>query len=181
MTKTKPYSKPNPNSKNCCDIGFDCEEIWRQFEEVVSRQSSCNVTMQDYHQMFDVMAQTLPCNKFLFWSKTRALMQSYAAVFKHFWTLEDTLVGYMFNDLIWCGFDFSSCPRWSACNNHPVFSLWRQASQNFAEMACGNITVLLNGSIANAFNRRSMFGSVELDSLNPQKVDYVNIKNFNEK
>lgn len=30
-------------------------------------------------------------------------MHSYAAVFRHFWTLEDTLVGYMFNDLIWCG------------------------------------------------------------------------------
>ncbi|XP_026219668.1 ADP-ribosyl cyclase/cyclic ADP-ribose hydrolase 1-like [Anabas testudineus] len=46
----------------------------------------------------------------------------------------------------------------------------------FAEMACGNITVLLNGSIVNAFNRLSMFGSVELDSLNPQKVNYINIE-----
>uniref|UniRef100_A0A3Q3B474 ADP-ribosyl cyclase/cyclic ADP-ribose hydrolase n=1 Tax=Kryptolebias marmoratus TaxID=37003 RepID=A0A3Q3B474_KRYMA len=117
---------------------------------------------------------------FLFWSKTRTLMHSFAAVFRHFWTLEDTLVGYMFNDLIWCGqeedsFDFNSCPEWSTCGTHPVFSLWKQASQNFAEMACGNITVLLNGSIANAFSRK-MFGSVELDGLNPQRVNYVNIK-----
>ncbi|KAF0024877.1 hypothetical protein F2P81_021758 [Scophthalmus maximus] len=74
------------------------------------------------------------------------------------------------------GFDFSSCPEWSSCQNHPVYSLWRQASQTFAELACGNITVLLNGSIANAFDKKSMFGSVELDSLNPQSVDYVNIK-----
>ncbi|KAM7390213.1 hypothetical protein PAMA_008409 [Pampus argenteus] len=43
-------------------------------------------------------------------------------------------------------------------------------------MACGNITVLLNGSIDNAFNRKSMFGSVELDCLNPKRVNYVNIK-----
>ncbi|TMS08947.1 ADP-ribosyl cyclase/cyclic ADP-ribose hydrolase 1 [Larimichthys crocea] len=132
--------------------------------------------------MFYAMPQTWPCNTFLFWSKTRTLMHSYAAAVRHFWTLEDTLVGYMFNDLIWCGqegdsgFDFSSCPEWSACRNHPVYSLWRQASQNFAEMACGNVTVLLNGSIANAFNRKSMFGSVELDGLNPHRVDYVNIK-----
>ncbi|XP_018556349.1 ADP-ribosyl cyclase/cyclic ADP-ribose hydrolase 1 [Lates calcarifer] len=163
-------------------LRYDCEEIWRQFEEAVVRQSSCNVTVEDYHQMFYAMPQTWPCDRFLFWSKTRALMHSYAAVVRHFWTLEDTLVGFMFNDLIWCGqeedsgFDFSSCPEWSACRNHPVYSLWRRASQNFAEMACGNITVLLNGSIANAFNRKSMFGSVELDSLNPQRVDYVNIK-----
>lgn len=30
-------------------------------------------------------------------------MHSYAAVVRNFWTLEDTLVGFMFNDLIWCG------------------------------------------------------------------------------
>lgn len=35
-------------------------------------------------------------------------MHSYAAVFRHFWTLEDTLVGYMFNDLVWCGQDEDS-------------------------------------------------------------------------
>ncbi|KAM3593503.1 uncharacterized protein V6R79_014411 [Siganus canaliculatus] len=161
---------------------YDCDAIWNQFEEAVVRQSSCNVTVQDYHHMFKAMPQTWPCDRFLFWSKTRTLMHSYAAVVRHFWTLEDTLVGYMFNDLIWCGqegnsgFDFSSCPEWSTCRNHPVYSLWRQASQNFAEMACGNITVLLNGSIVNAFNRKSMFGSVELDGLNPLRVDYVNIK-----
>ncbi|XP_060920320.1 ADP-ribosyl cyclase/cyclic ADP-ribose hydrolase 1 isoform X1 [Labrus mixtus] len=166
----------NPSSRH------DCEDIWRHFEEAVVRQSSCNVRVEDYHPMFFAMPQTLPCDRFLFWSKTRVLMHSYAAVVGQFWTLEDTLVGYMFNDLIWCGqeedsdFDFSSCPEWSACRNHPVYSLWRQASQNFAEMACGNITVLLNGSIVNAFNKKSMFGSVELDSLNPHRVDYVNIK-----
>ncbi|KAK5898122.1 hypothetical protein CgunFtcFv8_015566 [Champsocephalus gunnari] len=163
-------------------LRLDCEEIWRQFEEAVVRQSSCNVTVEDYNHMFYAMAQTWPCDRFLFWSKTRTLMHIYTAVVPHYWTLEDTLVGYMFNDLIWCGqeedsgFDFSSCPDWSACRNHPVYSLWRQASQNFAEMACGNITVLLNGSIVNAFSRKSMFGSVELESLNTCRVDYVNIK-----
>lgn len=30
-------------------------------------------------------------------------MHSYVAVTGSFWTLEDTLLGYMFNDLIWCG------------------------------------------------------------------------------
>eukprot|EP00066_Takifugu_rubripes_P026965 XP_011616231.1 PREDICTED: ADP-ribosyl cyclase/cyclic ADP-ribose hydrolase 1-like isoform X2 [Takifugu rubripes] len=74
------------------------------------------------------------------------------------------------------GFDFGSCPGWSACERHPVYSLWCRASQNFAEMACGNVTVLLNGSVVDAFNRESMFGSVELDSLDPCRVDHVNIK-----
>uniref|UniRef100_A0A8C6UIU1 ADP-ribosyl cyclase/cyclic ADP-ribose hydrolase n=1 Tax=Neogobius melanostomus TaxID=47308 RepID=A0A8C6UIU1_9GOBI len=161
---------------------YECEDIWTHFEDAVFRQPSCNVTVEDYRQMFHSMTQNQPCHRSLFWSKTRPLMHSYAAVMKHLWTLEDTLAGYMFNDLIWCrqqedaDFDFSACPEWSACPNHPVYSLWRQASQNFAEMACGNVTVLLNGSISNAFNRRSMFGTVELDSLDPQRVDYVNIQ-----
>nr|XP_040023391.1 ADP-ribosyl cyclase/cyclic ADP-ribose hydrolase 1-like [Gasterosteus aculeatus aculeatus]XP_040023392.1 ADP-ribosyl cyclase/cyclic ADP-ribose hydrolase 1-like [Gasterosteus aculeatus aculeatus] len=162
-------------------LRIDCEEIWRRFEESVVFRSSFNATV-DYSQMFDAIPQTWPCNTCLFWSKTRNLMHSYAAVERHFWTLEDTLVGFMFNDLVWCGqekhsgFGFSSCPPWAASTHHPVYSLWRHASQNFAEMACGNITVLLNGSISNAFNRESMFGSVELDGLDPCRVDYVNIK-----
>uniref|UniRef100_A0A3P9LSL4 ADP-ribosyl cyclase/cyclic ADP-ribose hydrolase n=1 Tax=Oryzias latipes TaxID=8090 RepID=A0A3P9LSL4_ORYLA len=163
-------------------LSHDCEEIWRHFEEAVLHQPTCSVKVQHYDKMFDTMQEFWPCDRFLFWSKTRTLMHSYAAVFRHFWTLENTLVGFMFNELVWCGqeeesgFDFNSCPEWSACGDHPVFSLWRHASQKFAEMACGNITVLLNGSIADAFNRKSMFGSVELDSLNPQRVDHVNIK-----
>ncbi|KAG8009582.1 ADP-ribosyl cyclase/cyclic ADP-ribose hydrolase 1 [Nibea albiflora] len=116
----------NPNLR----CRYDCEDIWRQFEEAVVRQTSCNVTAEDYHQMFYAMPQTWPCDTFLFWSKTRTLMHSYAAVVRDFWTLEDTLVGYMFNDLIWCG------------------------QEGDSEMACGNVTVLLNGSIANAFNRK---------------------------
>ncbi|XP_036374587.1 ADP-ribosyl cyclase/cyclic ADP-ribose hydrolase 1-like [Megalops cyprinoides] len=162
---------------------YDCEEIWREFQEAVVRRPPCDVSVWDYRRMFRATPQALPCDRLLFWSKTRDLVHSYSAVARRFWTLEDTLVGYMFNDLIWCGqkerdrgFDFSSCPTWSTCMNHPVYSLWKQASENFAASACGNITVLLNGSIENAFNRKSMFGSVELDNLNPRMVDYVNIK-----
>uniref|UniRef100_A0A665X916 ADP-ribosyl cyclase/cyclic ADP-ribose hydrolase n=1 Tax=Echeneis naucrates TaxID=173247 RepID=A0A665X916_ECHNA len=160
LDQSVPQFGTTPNIKHIVVGRFDCEEIWRHFEEAVIHRSSCNVAAEDYHQMFDAMQQPWPCDRFLFWSKTRALMHVYAAAVGHFWTLEDTLVGFMFNDLIWCGqdeesgFNFSSCPEWSAGRNHPVYSLWRQASQNFAEMACGNITVLLNGSIPNAFNRK---------------------------
>ncbi|XP_037389855.1 ADP-ribosyl cyclase/cyclic ADP-ribose hydrolase 1 isoform X2 [Pygocentrus nattereri] len=140
---------------------YNCEDIWREFEEAVVRRSPCSVRVKDYQRMFRATSQTLPCDKLLFWSKTRELMHSYAAVTGRFWTLEDTLVGFMFNDLVWCGqqerdrgFDFQSCPDWSACVTHPVYSLWNRASLNFAAAACGNITVLLNGSIGNAFNRK---------------------------
>uniref|UniRef100_H3D817 ADP-ribosyl cyclase/cyclic ADP-ribose hydrolase n=1 Tax=Tetraodon nigroviridis TaxID=99883 RepID=H3D817_TETNG len=165
-------------------LRYDCEDIWRRFEEAVGRQAPCNVTVEDYGRMFYAMAQTWapPCGRFLFWSKTKTFVQTLVAALRHFWTLEDTLAGFMFNDLLWCGredeagFDFGSCPGWSACQHHPVYSLWRRASQKFAESACGNVTVLLNGSVAQAFSRNSMFGSVELDGLDPCRVNYVNIK-----
>lgn len=41
---------------------YDCEDIWSQFEEAVVRQSSCNVTVEDYHPMFYAMPQTWPCD-----------------------------------------------------------------------------------------------------------------------
>ncbi|KAK1806440.1 hypothetical protein P4O66_004957 [Electrophorus voltai] len=144
----------NPSSR------YNCEEIWHEFEEAVVQRTPCSVGVKDYQRMFQAATQTPPCDKMLFWSKTQGLMHTYSAITGSFWTLEDTLVGFMFNDLNWCGqqerdrgFDFQSCPEWSSCVTHPVYSLWKRASQNFAAAACGNITVLLNGSIENAFSR----------------------------
>ncbi|TRY91054.1 hypothetical protein DNTS_035776 [Danionella cerebrum] len=124
---------------------YNCEEIWQEFENSVIHRSPLDVRL-------------------LFWSKTRELLKSYAAATGPYWTLEDTLVGFMFNDLIWCGHQMKDREL------HAV------EQKPFALAACGNITVLLNGSIHQAFNKNSMFGSVELDNLNPRMVNYVHIK-----
>ncbi|XP_066577070.1 ADP-ribosyl cyclase/cyclic ADP-ribose hydrolase 1 [Amia ocellicauda] len=165
----------NPSSR------LNCEGIWRDFQDAVLKEAPCSVYVENYNRLFRTAHQTLPCNKLLFWSKTRDIVHSFSAVTHHFMTLEDTLIGYMFNDLMWCGqrnqtgFDFNSCPEWSSCEHHPVASLWKKASEYFADSACGNITVILNGSINKAFNKESMFGSVEVNSLDPKKINYVNI------
>lgn len=54
------------------------------------------------------------------------LVHSYAAVFRHFWTLEDTLVGYLFNDLIWCGQEEDSGEQFYFCNTEQILksSFW---------------------------------------------------------
>ena len=41
--------------------------------------------------------------QFLFWSKTRWMMEAYTTLMENVYTLEDTLVGYVFNQLVWCG------------------------------------------------------------------------------
>lgn len=94
------------------------------------------------------------------------------------------------------GFDFGSCPGWSACERHPVYALWRRASQKvsvrpllarnvtrsprvmsltcqFAEMACGNVTVLLNGSVVEAFNRKRYQSPSEADVFDPNLLCFV--------
>lgn len=117
------------------------------------------------------------------------------------------------------GFDFGSCPGWSACQHHPVYSLWWHASQNVslrlfltlqsqtwlrvdhppsvcrsglwerhraAERVRGR--GLQQEQVSRAEPRccwvgihlvllpPSMFGSVELDSMDPCRVNYVNIR-----
>lgn len=39
---------------------YDCEDVWRHFEEAVVSRSPCNVTVEDYHHMFMALAQTPP-------------------------------------------------------------------------------------------------------------------------
>lgn len=39
---------------------YDCEDVWRHFEEAVVTQSPCNVTVEDYRQMFKALALTPP-------------------------------------------------------------------------------------------------------------------------
>lgn len=42
---------------------YDCEDIWRQFEDAVLRKPSCNVTSEDYHRMFYAVPQAWPCDR----------------------------------------------------------------------------------------------------------------------
>ncbi|XP_029698844.1 uncharacterized protein isoform X2 [Takifugu rubripes] len=50
------------------------------------------------------------------------------------------------------------------------YHLRMQGSERFAEAACGDATVMLNGSIATPFDTSSVFGSVEVLKLNSTKV-----------
>ncbi|XP_058891534.1 ADP-ribosyl cyclase/cyclic ADP-ribose hydrolase 1-like isoform X2 [Acipenser ruthenus] len=166
-------------------IGNDCNDIWLRFLDAFLGKDPCDVPVRDYDQLFSTVQQTIPCNKVLLWSKTRDIVQSYSAVTHRFMTLDDTFIGYLFNALTWCGekskreLDYNSCPDWSTCENQPVASFWKKASEYFAESACGDVTVMLNGSIYNAFSNTSMLRSVEVQHLDPRKVNQVDIMVIN--
>ncbi|CAG05492.1 unnamed protein product [Tetraodon nigroviridis] len=209
-------------------LRYDCEDIWRRFEEAVGRQAPCNVTVEDYGRMFYAMAQTWapPCGRFLFWSKTKTFVQTLVAALRHFWTLEDTLAGFMFNDLLWCGREDEAGRRTSdPCSQNPGGSgghagccsvpqaltsvpapAGRRASTTRCTL-CGDelprriglrerhraaerirrpglqqeqVEARRRGRAPaedpRCFCSGSMFGSVELDGLDPCRVNYVNIK-----
>ncbi|RMC14300.1 hypothetical protein DUI87_09393 [Hirundo rustica rustica] len=74
------------------------------------------------------------------------------------------------------GINYESCPKRSECESNPGSVFWKMASKLFAETACGVVQVMLNGSAeAGAFRSNSIFGSIEVFNLDPDKVSEVHI------
>ncbi|XP_038256663.1 ADP-ribosyl cyclase/cyclic ADP-ribose hydrolase 1 isoform X1 [Dermochelys coriacea] len=160
----------------------DCQKIWETIQKAFIYKNPCNITTEDYQPLLDLANHTVPCNKSLFWSKTNDLVHRYTKTNHNFLTLEDTLLGYMADGVSWCGkpsspgINYESCPKWSECESNPLSVYWKMASKMFAEGACGVVQVMLNGSIdAGAFRNNSIFGSVEIFNLDPEKVSTVQI------
>ncbi|KAK1175543.1 ADP-ribosyl cyclase/cyclic ADP-ribose hydrolase 1-like isoform X1 [Acipenser oxyrinchus oxyrinchus] len=160
----------------------NCDAIWEGFQNSFLGKDPCKVHVEDYDQFITTVQQDIPCNKSLFWSKTGQIAHDFTKATKCFMTLEDTLLGHMMDGLKWCGqqhskeFNYTSCPGWNECEFNPVRSFWRRASAHFAELACGNVMVMLNGSIDSPFNKQSIFGSVEIKKFDPEKISYVSIR-----
>ncbi|EHB08334.1 ADP-ribosyl cyclase 1 [Heterocephalus glaber] len=153
-----------------------CPKILDAFKSAFISKNPCDIMKEDYQPLVDLVNQTVPCNKSLFWSKSKELAHQYSWVQGGMFTLEDTLLGYLADDLTWCGDpssvepNYQSCPRWNECLNHTGSVFWKVISQKFAESACGVVQVMLNGSLSKPFHKSSTFGSVELFSLDPRKV-----------
>ncbi|XP_032916449.1 ADP-ribosyl cyclase/cyclic ADP-ribose hydrolase 1-like [Catharus ustulatus] len=160
----------------------DCQKIWESLKDAFIYKNPCNITPEDYQPLMELASHPIPCNKSLFWSKTNDLVHRYTKSNTNFLTLEDTLLGYMADNISWCGdpsapgINYESCPRRSECESNPKSVFWKVASKMFAEAACGVVQVMLNGSIeAGAFRSTSIFASVEVLNLDPNKVSEVHI------
>ncbi|KFW78992.1 ADP-ribosyl cyclase 1, partial [Phalacrocorax carbo] len=161
----------------------DCLKIWETLKHAFIYKNPCNITSEDYQPLMELASHRIPCNKSLFWSKTSDLAHRYTKSNQNFLTLEDTLLGYMADRISWCGdpsapgrINYESCPKRSECESNPSSVFWKMASKMFAEAACGVVQVMLNGSVeAGAFRSSSIFGSIEIFNLNPDKVSEVHI------
>ncbi|CAF3614707.1 unnamed protein product [Rotaria socialis] len=167
----------------------NCTELYEAFESAVRYKSYCNMNMSTYGRYFELALGDLHViNRAMFWSGTYAIAHTYGSNGRNYVTLEDTLAAAMVNGLTWCGkendtegFDFVSCPYRCKDNQWADYAFWGLASKTFAQLAAGEVYVVLNGSQANgksAFRNDSYFRSFELPNLRQNgtyRVTKVNI------
>lgn len=166
----------------CEDVkGYDCQKIWGIFEQAYVGRDPCKVPMEEYNLLIAAAPFQLPCNRMMLWSKTKDVVHDFTEKTECFVTLENTLLGSVLDGLTWCGNEGSNetfttgCPGWTECENNPVRSFWSRASAAFADVGCGNVTAMLNGSITTPFSPTSIFASIEVKRLISTRVSSLNI------
>lgn len=158
----------------------NCEQMWEAFYNGFIGKQPCEVTMDSYNQFVALASHPLPKDKGIFWSGTNALVHKYSGA--RLLTLEDSLAGYIANNLNWCpiagnpDLDYTSCPGYSECDNNAVKSFWMMASKSFAQNVRGVVRVMLNGSReGGAFYSGSIFGTIELPNLPKDNVSEIHL------
>ncbi|XP_070291492.1 ADP-ribosyl cyclase/cyclic ADP-ribose hydrolase 1-like isoform X2 [Salvelinus sp. IW2-2015] len=159
----------------------NCQKIWSAFQQAFVGRDPCNVPMEAYDPLIHTVIQDPVCNRMLFWSKTKKIVHDFTEKRDCFLTLEDTLLGFIMNGLTWCGKEESNetfttgCPGWTDCVNNTVRSFWNRASAAFADAACGDVTAMLNGSIATPFSPTSYFSTIEVKRFKAAKIKSLSV------
>ncbi|UJR33834.1 hypothetical protein I4U23_021257 [Adineta vaga] len=166
----------------------NCSQLYQTFESAVRHKQHCNMNMSTYQAYFDLaLADVHVINRAMFWSGTYGVTHAYGGNGANYITLEDTLAAAMVNGLVWCGnenategFDFISCPNSCKDNRWADLAFWGLASKTFAQLAAGEIYVVLNGSQINrsAFRNNSYFSDFELPNfrrIGEYRVTKINI------
>lgn len=159
----------------------DCQKVWDAFEQAYVNKDPCKVAVEAYDPLIVAAPFKPQCNRMIFWSKTKDVVHGFTEKRDCFVTLEDTLLGSVLDGLTWCGKEGSKgtfttgCPRWSECENNPVRSFWRRISAAFADVACGDVTAMLSGSIDTPFNPTSIFASIEVVRFQASRIKSLNV------
>ncbi|XP_016079659.1 PREDICTED: ADP-ribosyl cyclase/cyclic ADP-ribose hydrolase 1-like, partial [Miniopterus natalensis] len=114
----------------------NCPQIKDAFIKAFISKDPCKSTEQDYKELMDLTSQTIPCNKSILWSKSEELTKLYSHAYPELFMLEDTLMGYIADNLTWCGDEGSSeinsqsCPDWTyECTNNTMYVFWKTVSK----------------------------------------------------
>ncbi|XP_040023561.2 ADP-ribosyl cyclase/cyclic ADP-ribose hydrolase 1-like [Gasterosteus aculeatus] len=155
---------------------YDCEKIWGLFEEAYVGRDPCKVPVEAFKPLLNAVPFKRKCNQTMLWSKTKAVVHDFTKKRKCFETLEDTLLGSVLDEMNWCGKEGSNetfttgCPERTDCVFNARDSFWNGASAAFADAACGDVTVMLAGSVATPFYDKSVFATIEVPRFYSPRV-----------
>ncbi|XP_036935585.1 ADP-ribosyl cyclase/cyclic ADP-ribose hydrolase 1-like isoform X2 [Acanthopagrus latus] len=160
-----------------------CQHVFDVFERAYVGKPESKVSVEDYDDLMAEVPFNHPCHQTMFWSKTNELVHKYTKDKgkKDCFTQEDALLGNILDNETWCGKEGSNetftdgCQGLNYTGNTAVLSFWNRASAAFAEYACGEVTVMLDGSLEIPFNPNSTFARVEIRRLKYPKVTKLNV------
>jgi len=165
-----------------------CDELWARFNDTARLPAfqQNNITWAYFFELADFTTQL---NSAMLWSGSKTFSEK---ISDDYTTLEDTLTGYILDELWWCpasaqnATDFDTTTPCAFSGNVPVgyyglAPVWREASRRFAAGITGDVTVLLQSRINSAdpnavpltFRNESIFATIELYALVPENITSV--------
>ncbi|CAC5377264.1 CD38 [Mytilus coruscus] len=179
--------KQDYGPKILCNSTIDCSDLWSKVKLAVEYQPKCNFSNSAYEDFVTASQHFVPENKFLFWEGVYPFVMWYSNSGNKYYTISDTLTGYLFDNIEWCGNSSehdgiekypSTCPGYELgpdCQKSAQSVFWKTASLFYARHAYGDVHVMLNASISPAFPTDSYFGNYELPNINGTKVKKATI------
>ncbi|XP_048398115.1 ADP-ribosyl cyclase/cyclic ADP-ribose hydrolase 2-like isoform X2 [Stegostoma tigrinum] len=159
----------------------NCSAIWEAFQNAFAYKKPYNVLPTDYKDFINLARHDIPRDKALFWENTKLLVNRYSDQTRRMMPLGDALIGFLADDLNWCGqpeppgINYEVCPT-NDSEDNPVNSFWKIASESYAKEAAGIVTVMLNGSVSDGtFPKEGFFAKNELPNLRNDKVSEIQI------
>ncbi|KAK2140725.1 hypothetical protein LSH36_1265g00012 [Paralvinella palmiformis] len=168
------------------DRGKDCDALWGHFTSAFAYKEPCATTDADYEPFATAAVHALSEHENLFWESVYPFVTEFSSNGKRYTTIADTLLGYMVDQLQWCGqledpgINYDNCPTDDDCEKvngqTPNYSYWLKTSDYFSAETIGRSSVLLNGSHQLPFDSQSIFATRELVNLRPElNVSHLHI------
>ena len=163
-----------------CDIqamNISCTELYNQFAAAVLDKDPCDIKMEDFNRFLDLAEHPIGVNLTMFWSGTYTPAHEFSKN-RNYWSLEDTLSGYLLNELVACS-SAGSASFSSTCQDSCVRTdnpFWNAASSNFASKARGYVISVLNGTrTSGAVYNQSTFFRFELPQMSSENVKQLKV------
>lgn len=167
------------HKKDCSvrDAKINCTELMNEFNRAILGKEPCEVEISDFDRFLELANHSIGANSTLFWSGAYTTAHDLTRV-SSYWTLEDTLSGYLLNELVFCSqnatYSYADmCPDTCVTRNNPY---WNAASRDFAQKARGYVLLVLNGTrTTGAIYNTSTFFRYELPALTSENVQQVKV------